>query len=164
MDHPTTAGYLFWIVLFPLLGAALNGLLGAKLQKQFGKGIIGVIACTPVCLSFLLSLWVFVTLLMSAPEERFLINHIYNWISLGSLNVDVAFWLDPLSSVMILVVTGIGGLIHFYSMGYMHDDESYWRYFAFLNLFTFAMLLLVMADNLLLMFIGWEGVGFCSYA
>ena len=164
MDHPTSTGYLFWIPLLPLLGAALNGLLGVKLQKHFGKGLIGIIACAPVSLSFLLSLWVFVTLFMAAPEERFLIDHVYSWISLSSLNVDVAFWVDPLSAVMILVVTGIGGLIHFYSIGYMHDDESYWRYFAYLNLFTFAMLVLVMADNLLLMFIGWEGVGLCSYA
>ncbi len=164
MDHPTSAGFLFWIPLLPLMGAALNGLLGAKLQKHFGKGPIGIVACAPVSLSFLLSLWVFATLFTAAPEERFLINRVYSWISLGSLNVDVAFWLDPLSAVMILVVTGIGGLIHFYSMGYMHDDDSYWRYFAYLNLFTFAMLVLVMADNLLLMFIGWEGVGLCSYA
>jgi len=164
MDHPISTGYLYWIVLFPLLGAAVNGLLGANLQKRFGKGLIGIIACTPVCLSFLLSIWVFLTLLRLGPEDRFLINQLYTWISLGSLNVDVAFWVDPLSAVMILVVTGVGGLIHFYSIGYMHDDESYWRYFAFLNLFTSAMLLLVMADNLLLMFIGWEGVGLCSYA
>jgi NADH-quinone oxidoreductase subunit L len=76
----------------------------------------------------------------------------------------VSLWVDPLSAVMILVVTGIGGLIHIYSTGYMHDDKSYWRYFAFLNLFTFSMLLLVTADSMLLMFIGWEGVGLCSYA
>ncbi len=164
MEHPTAVGYLYWIVLFPLLGAAINGLAGAKLQKHMGKGVISFIACTPVCLSFLVSLWAFVHLASLEPEKRFLIDKLYTWISLDALKVDVAFWLDPLSAVMILVVTGIGGLIHFYSIGYMHDDDSYWRYFAFLNLFTFSMLLLVLGDNLLLMFIGWEGVGLCSYA
>ncbi len=164
MDHPIAAGYLIWIVLLPLLGAGLNGLAGATLQRHLGKGAISFIACAPVCISFLLSLWAFADLLTLEPEKRFLIDRIYSWISLGSLKVDVAFWLDPLSAVMILVVTGVGGLIHFYSIGYMHGDDSYWRYFAFLNLFTFSMLLLVTADNLLLMFIGWEGVGLCSYA
>src|ERR1043166_2710722 len=76
----------------------------------------------------------------------------------------MAFWVDPLSAVMILVVTGIGGLIHIYATGYMHDDKAFWRFFAYLNLFMAAMLTLVMGDNLLLMFVGWEGVGLCSYA
>ena len=76
----------------------------------------------------------------------------------------MAFLVDPLSAVMILVVTGIGGLIHIYATGYMHDDKAFWRFFAYLNLFTAAMLTLVLGDNLLLLFVGWEGVGFCSYA
>ena len=164
MDHPVQTDYLRWIVLLPLLGAAVNGLLGATLQKRVGKGVVSFFACAPVVISFLLSAQAFFKLLALNPEDRFLIDRLYSWLSLGTLNVDVAFWLDPLSAVMILVVTGVGGLIHIYSIGYMHEDKSYWRYFAFLNLFTFAMLLLVTADNLLLMFIGWEGVGFCSYA
>ena len=164
MDHPIQTDYLRWIVLLPLLGAGWNGLLGAQLQKRFGKRLVSLFACAPVVFSFLISLSAFVSLLALRPEERFLIDRVYSWLSLGSLHADVAFWVDPLSAVMILVVTGIGGLIHFYSIGYMHEDRSYWRYFAFLNLFTFAMLLLVTADNLLLMFIGWEGVGLCSYA
>lgn len=164
MDNPIQTDYLRWIVLLPLLGAGINGLLGAMLQRQFGKRVISFVACTPVVISFLLSIWAFINLVALDPEKRFLIDSLYTWISLGSLNVNVAFWLDPLSVVMILVITGVGGLIHIYSIGYMQEDEAYWRYFAFLNLFTFAMLLLVTADNLLLMFIGWEGVGFCSYA
>ncbi|MGH7771843.1 MAG: NADH-quinone oxidoreductase subunit L [Candidatus Binatia bacterium] len=164
MDHPIQTDHLRWIVLLPLLGAAVNGLLGASLQRRLGKWTISLFACAPVLISFLLSLQAFLTLLGLKPEERFLIDRLYSWLSLGTLNVDVAFWIDPLSAVMILVVTGVGGLIHIYSVGYMHEDKSYWRYFAFLNLFTFAMLLLVTADNLLLMFIGWEGVGLCSYA
>ena len=82
----------------------------------------------------------------------------------GGLQLDIAFWLDPLSMVMVLIITGVGGLIHIYSTGYMHDDESYWRFFGWLNLFTFAMLVLVLGDNLWLMFVGWEGVGLCSFA
>jgi NADH-quinone oxidoreductase subunit L len=164
MDHPVQTDYLRWIVLFPLLGAAINGLLGAQLQKRFGKGSISTIAVAPLLGSFLLSVRTFLDLAALQPEQRFLVDRLYTWITTGSLNVDLAFWVDPLSAVMILVVTGIGGLIHIYSIGYMHEDKSYWRFFTFLNLFTFAMLLLVTGDNLLLMFVGWEGVGLCSYA
>jgi NADH-quinone oxidoreductase subunit L len=163
MDESLQTDYLRWIVLLPLLGAVVNGLLGATLQKKVGKWVISVLACGSVLLSFFLSLRAFLDLLGLKPEDRFLIDRLYRWISLGNLNVDVAFLVDPLAAVMILVVTGIGGLIHIYSVGYMREDGSYWRYFAFLNLFIFFMLLLVMADNLLLLFVGWEGVGLCSY-
>src|SRR3989442_14237131 len=164
MDQPLQTDYLRWIVLLPLLGAATNGLLGAQLQKRFGKGLISTIAIAPVLGSFLLSVRALFDLVALQPEQRFLIDRLYTWITTGSLNVDVAFWIDPLSAVMIVVATGIGGLIHIYFIGYMHDDNSYWRFFTFLNLFSFAMLLLVTGDNLLLMFVGWEGVGLCSYA
>ena len=164
MDHPVQTDFLRWIVLLPLLGAAVNGLLGARIQERAGKAAVAAIACAPVTLSFLLSLWAFAQLLSLDAKERFLIDRFYSWIPMGSFNVDVAFWVDPLSAIMILVVSGIGGLIHFYSIGYMHEDRSLWRYFAYLNLFTFSMLLLVTADNLLLMFVGWEGVGLCSWA
>ena len=164
MDHPVQTDFLRWIVLLPLLGAAVNGLLGARIQERAGKETVAIIACAPVTLSFLLSLWAFGRLLFLDAEGRFLIDRFYSWIPLGSFQVDVAFWVDPLSAIMILVVSGIGGLIHFYSIGYMHEDRSLWRYFAYLNLFTFSMLLLVTADNLLLMFVGWEGVGLCSWA
>src|ERR671919_285854 len=109
--------------------------------------------------------WIVFLPLMGLPaDQRFLIDRLYTWIELGSLKVDMAFWVDPLSAVMILVVTGIGGLIHIYATGYMHEDKAFWRFFAFLNLFTAAMLTLVTGDSLLLMFVGWEGVGLCSYA
>ncbi|MCH8871654.1 NADH-quinone oxidoreductase subunit L, partial [candidate division KSB1 bacterium] len=88
---------------------------------------------------------------------------IYTWIQTGYFQVDISFLIDPLSLVMLLVVTGVGLLIHVYSIGYMHGDRSFARYFAYLNLFTFSMLLLVLADNFLLLFVGWEGVGLCSY-
>jgi NADH-quinone oxidoreductase subunit L len=160
----TTVSYLRWIPLLPLLGAAVNGLGGAVIQRRFGKRVVGVIAVTPVLLAFAIAVAAFLQLKGMDPEHRALLDHVWRWIDIGTLKADVAFWVDPLSCVMILVVTGIGGLIHIYSVGYMHEDEAYWRFFAYLNLFTFAMLTLVLGDSLLLMFVGWEGVGFCSWA
>jgi NADH-quinone oxidoreductase subunit L len=164
MDNPLQTDFIRWIVFLPLLGAIVNGLLGAKIQKSWGKGAIGVIACAPVIIAFGLALNAFMTLKGLPAEKRFLIDNLYRWIELGSLKVDMAFLVDPLSAVMILVVTGIGGLIHIYATGYMHDDKAFWRFFAYLNLFTAAMLTLVLGDSLLLLFVGWEGVGLCSYA
>ena len=164
MEHPISVELLRWIVLLPLLGAVVNGLFGAVIQRHLGKRAISWIACAPVIAAFGVSLWVLVQLISVAPEQRFLLDRCWTWIDGGGLRADVAFMADPLSAVMILVVTGVGGLIHIYSIGYMHDDKSYWRFFAWLNLFTFAMLTLVLADNLLLMFVGWEGVGLCSWA
>ena len=164
-DAPISAGYVALIPLAPLVGAAVLGLGGAALQRRLGKGPIGLIACGTIALSFVLSLVAFVQLLGLEPEHRVpgLLADLLPWIHVGGLHVDIAFAVDPLSAVMILVVTGIGGLIHVYATGYMHDDPGYWRFFAYLNLFTFAMLTLVLGDNLLLMFVGWEGVGFCSW-
>jgi NADH-quinone oxidoreductase subunit L len=163
MDHPLLVSYLRWIVLFPLLGAVINGVFGAKIQERFGKNGISVVACTAVGLAFIFALRAFFQLTSLVPEERYLLDVLLRWIHIGALQVDIAFAVDPLSGLMILIVTGIGGLIHLYSIGYMHDDEAYWRFFAYLNLFTAAMLTLVLADNLVLMFVGWEGVGLCSY-
>jgi NADH-quinone oxidoreductase subunit L len=159
----TEAGWVALIPLLPLAGAAVLGLAGATLQRRFGKGLVGWIACGTVAVSFLLSVVAFFRLVGMEPEHRGLLANLFPWIHVGSLNVDVAFAVDPLSAVMILVVTGIGGLIHVYSIGYMHEDPHLWRFFAYLNLFTFAMLTLVLGDSLLLMFVGWEGVGFCSW-
>jgi NADH-quinone oxidoreductase subunit L len=162
--QPLAVTSLRWIALLPLLGAIANGLFGAGLQRRAGKHAVAALAVAPVGLAFLLSLGVFFQLLGRAPEERMLLDVVWRWLALGSLHVDVAFVADPLSCTLLLVVTGVGGLIHCYSIAYMRDDDAYWRYFAYLNLFTFAMLVLVLADNLLLMFVGWEGVGFCSWA
>jgi NADH-quinone oxidoreductase subunit L len=162
--EPTAVTYLRWIPLLPLLGAVVNGVGGAAIQRRFGKGAIGALAVTSVAAAFALSVAALVQLLGLAPEQRALLDVASRWITIGSLHVDLAFWADPLSCTLLLVVTGIGGLIHLYSTAYMRDDDAYWRYFAYLNLFTFAMLVLVLADNLLLMFVGWEGVGFCSWA
>ncbi len=160
----TAVTYLRWIPLLPLVTAAVTGIAGAGLQRRLGERGLAAIACASVAVSFLLSCVALVQLLGMSPHDRFLLDRVAPWIAVGSLRVDIAFAVDPLTAVMILVVTGIGGLIHLYSVGYMHGDKGFWRYFAYLNLFTFAMLTLVMGDNALLMFVGWEGVGFCSWA
>src|SRR6202045_3657054 len=164
MEHPLAVDFLRWIVLLPLLGAAINFLAGARLQREVGKRAISIVGCGAVAAAFALAFYAWAAMLAVAPAHRFMLDHLWRWIYVGGLNLDIAFWLDPLSMLMVLIITGVGGLIHIYSTGYMHDDESYWRFFAWLNLFTFAMLLLVLADNLWLMFVGWEGVGLCSFA
>jgi NADH-quinone oxidoreductase subunit L len=164
MDHPVSTTIARYIVLLPLVGAAINFLAGPWLQKTFSKRAISLVGCGVVVLAFLLAVKAFFAMLGMAPENRFMLDDLWTWIGVGGLNLDIAFWLDPLSMVMTLIVTGVGGLIHIYSIGYMHDEESYWRFFGWLNLFTFAMLVLVLGDNLWLMFVGWEGVGLCSFA
>src|SRR5579872_4637136 len=164
MEHPLAVDFVRWIVLLPLVGAAVNFLAGARLQREFGKPAIGLIGCGTVAAAFALAVYAWATMLAIAPAHRFMLDHLWRWIDVGPLRLDIALWLDPLSMLMVLIITGVGGLIHIYSTGYMHEDESYWRFFAWLNLFTFAMLVLVLADNLWLMFVGWEGVGLCSFA
>jgi len=151
--------YFTLIVLFPLLGAFVNGVFG----KRFPRRLNAIIGCLTVGLSFALSCVVFRDLLLLAPHERSITVKLFTWIESADLTVDAAFLLDPLSTVMILVVTGVGFLIHVYSVAYMADEPGYYRFFSYLNLFIFMMSILVLADNYLLMFVGWEGVGLCSY-
>ena len=153
------ADYLFLIPLLPLIGFLINGLLLGRLPKP----VISLVACGSVGLSLVLSIASFFELKALAPEARQITQTLFSWISADLFNVNMGFLLDPLSAVMILVVTGVGFLIHVYSVGYMGHDKGYGRYFAYLNLFTFSMLTLVLADNFLLLFVGWEGVGLCSY-
>ncbi|MBI3329590.1 MAG: NADH-quinone oxidoreductase subunit L [Nitrospinae bacterium] len=150
---------LWLIPLFPLLGSLLNGLLPRSLSEKS----VGYLACGAVGLSFLCSLIAFFSLFALPPPQRSVEVIVYRWITSGDLQASMGFLLDPLSAVMILVVTGVGFLIHVYSIGYMHGDAGFQRYFAYLNLFVFSMLALVLANNFLLMFLGWEGVGLCSY-
>ena len=164
MDHPIGVTFIRLIVLLPLLGAAINFIVGKRLQNAFGKRAITLVGCGVVILAFLLAVRAFFAMLGLAPENRFMLDDLWTWFDVGGLKLDIAFWLDPLSMLMTLIVTGIGGLIHIYSIGYMHDDDGYWRFFGWLNLFTFAMLVLVLGDNQWLMFVGWEGVGLCSFA
>ena len=150
----------FWILLiFPLMGAAINGLLGKRLSPR----IIGGIACSSIFLSFLVALLSFLELLQLEPEFRAKTNFLFTWIKAGDFVSDASFLFDPLSAVMILVVTGVGFLIHVYAVGYMHGESGFYRFFSYMNLFIFMMSILVLADNYLLMFVGWEGVGLCSY-
>jgi NADH-quinone oxidoreductase subunit L len=163
-DPQTIKSSLWLIPAFPLAGAVINGLLGRRLPTR----LLHFIGCASVFLAFMVSVAGFLALLgIKEPQQRLLIQSLYQWILTvwhqGSFNLEVAFGLDPLSVVLCLVVTGVGFLIHLYSVGYMAGDEGQARYFAYLNLFTFSMLLLVLGNNLLLMFVGWEGVGLCSY-
>ncbi len=151
--------YLYLIPLFPLVGFLINGLLLGKLPRP----VISLVGCGSIALSMIASLVAFFDLRALPPEARIIEQVLFAWIPSGSFHVDIAFLLDPLSAVMILVVSGVSFIIHVYSVGYMHDDPSYGRYFAFLNLFVFSMFTLVMANNFLFMFVGWEGVGLCSY-
>ena len=154
----------YLIPLIPLLGAAVNGLAGWLVQERpEGEKIIGYLAAGAVGLSFLLSLGVFVQLAFAPLSSRSHEVFLFPWISAGVFEVPAAFLIDQLSAVMMLVVCGVGCVIHVYAIGYMANDPGFFRFFAYLNLFVFAMLVLVMANNLLFMFVGWEGVGLCSY-
>ncbi len=146
------------ILLLPLAGALFCGIFGLffpGLRRR--ETLIGTVATAAVAVPFLLA-----ALLFAGFEETHVASF-YTWLAAGDLSVSFAYRVDQLSLLMTLIVTGIGALIHLYSVGYMHDDEGYWRFFAFLNLFIFAMLNLVLADNLVVLFLGWEGVGLCSY-
>ncbi len=142
--------------------AAYPGNAGADHGSATGR-LAGLIASAAVGLAFLLTLWAFAELLNRAPENRSAEVALWQWISLGAFQVPIAFLIDPLSLVMMLLVTGVGFLIHVYSVGYMAHDRRQVRYFAYLNLFIVAMLILVMANNFLLLFVGWEGVGLASF-
>jgi NADH-quinone oxidoreductase subunit L len=154
-----------YIVLFPLLGFLTLGLVGSRIKNE---KLIGIIGSGVVGISFLIATAIFIHMLGLEEGKREFIVTLFTWISTftgtaTSLNVSVAYQVDQLSILMTLVVTGVGFLIHVYSIGYMHGDKGFWRFFSYMNLFIFAMLNLVLADNFVLMFLGWEGVGLCSY-
>ncbi|MCP4365333.1 MAG: NADH-quinone oxidoreductase subunit L [Planctomycetes bacterium] len=151
--------YLWLVPAIPLFGALFNLLLGYRV----GNFIVSIVACGSIGLSFLVSLCLFRSFLGLAPEDRHIELTVFQWISSGSFNVPLEFLLDPLSMVMITMVSGVSFLIHVYSVGYMEKDSCVPRYFFYLNLFVFFMLTLVLAGNFLVLYIGWEGVGLCSY-
>lgn len=151
--------YVWLVPLLPLLGFLINGLLGKKL----GESVVSWVGCGSVGLSFLVSIGVLFELLKYPPAQRLIQKIVFPWVWSGSFRIDIGFQVDPLSTVMILVVSGVGFFIHLYSVGYMGKDPGYARYFAYLNLFVFSMLTLVLANNFLLLYLGWEGVGLCSY-
>ena len=152
---------LLLIPLLPFAGFLLNAGLGRRLTKAAA----GVIACGAMLLSFAISAAAVARLVSVAPEDRAIVQRVFTWITSGDFSVGLTLRLDPLSSVMILIITGIGLLIHIYSTAYMHEepDAEYARYFSYLNLFASFMLVLVLGANFLVMFVGWEGVGLCSY-
>ena len=150
---------IYLTVLLPLLGFLINGLFGSKIKNEkiigiFGSGVIG--------LSFLISIGAFFETLSMPAEQRQTIVNLFTWLHVGGLNVSFSYQVDQLSLVMALIVTGVGFIIHVYSIGYMHGDKGFWRFFAYMNLFIFAMMNLVLGDNFVVLFLGWEGVGLCS--
>src|SRR5262245_45471880 len=150
---------LWLIPVLPLAGFVLNGLFGARLGKKFvtavallasgGAAVAGTVAAFQYHAAH--------------PNGERYVNVVYSWITSGNVGADLAFQLDPLSIVMLMVVTWVGFLIHLYSVGYMGHESGYWRYFAYLNLFLSEMLVLILGSSYLMMFVGWEGVGLCSY-
>src|SRR6266516_3042863 len=151
---------LLWLIpVLPLIGATTNGVLGKRLPKN----VISLVAAGSVGVSFLISLRLFLAMLGQPQSELPILKDYFTWIQAGPFQAQFGLMLDHLSGVMILIVSGIGFLIHIYSVGYMSHEDGFYRYFAYLNLFVFFMLTLVLADNYLLMFVGWEGVGLCSY-
>ncbi len=149
-----------WLIpALPLAGFMLLVLLGRRL----GEPLAGWLATGMMALSFLATLVVFAGLLAEDEAHRFFIQTIFTWVPSGSFSVDVGFLVDPLSITMCLFITGVGTLIHLYSVGYMHGDPNFSKFFLYLNLFAASMLVLVLGDNLLMTFLGWEGVGACSY-
>jgi len=154
--NKTVVDFVWLIPLFPLLGYLITGLLNRKLSKN----LTGLVACGALAASFIVSLLIFL------EENHTRASHtvvLFDWISSGSFHANFSFLVDPLSSIFLMIITGVGFLIHVYSTGYMKDDDGFRRFFSYLNLFIFFMLLLVLGDNYLIMFVGWEGVGLCSY-
>jgi NADH-quinone oxidoreductase subunit L len=145
--------------VFPAIGFLINGFFG----RRYDKRIVGWVACSALGLSFLTSILIFFQLIGRPPTERHFEKVLFDWVVSGSLQTVIGYQIDPLSILMALVVSGVSFFIHIYSVGYMHDDPGYPRYFTYLNLFVFMMLNLILANNFLLMFVGWEGVGLCSY-
>ena len=151
---------IYLTVALPLLGFLINGLFGSKIKNE---KVIGIIGSSTVGIAFLIALGAFIEMLNVPVEERRHVVNLFTWVSAGGLHVEFAYLVDQLSIIMALIVTGVGFLIHVYSIGYMHGDKAFWKFFAYLNLFIFAMMNLVLGDNFLVLFLGWEGVGLCSY-
>jgi NADH-quinone oxidoreductase subunit L len=151
---------IYLAVFLPFLGFLLNGIFGTKIKNE---KIIGLIGSGAIFIAFLIVVGAFFETLSLPVDQRTNYVNLFSWMKVGSLDVSFAYQVDQLSLVMALVVTGVGFIIHVYSIGYMHGDKAFWRFFAYLNLFIFAMMNLIMADNFVLMFLGWEGVGLCSY-
>jgi NADH-quinone oxidoreductase subunit L len=153
--------HLVWLaVALPLLGFLVNGAIA--LRRPGAKNLVSAVGVGVLVGAFLVSVGVFIELWLNPPHAPIIVS-LWRWLPVGALQIDMAFQVDQLSAVMLLIVTGVGGLIHLYSVGYMKEDPGYARYFAYLNLFVVFMLVLVLGASFPVMFIGWEGVGLCSY-
>ena len=156
MEHANET--LRWIPLFPLMAAAVSGIWLTFARTNLPRPAVIGMACGAPIASFLLALVQMFQLSQLGGDQRFFIDRVYTWIGADPFHAELSFLFDPLSAVMVLVVTGVGSLIHIYSVGYMDDDEredrGFQRFFCYLNLFTFSMLMLVLGDNLLVMFVG----------
>src|ERR1700754_1503334 len=151
---------VIWLIpAFPLFGFLVLVVFGRKL----GDPKAGYFATAMVAASFVVAVGAYFDLRSKPAEERSHVVTLFEWLPVGSLHIDMAFLADPLSITMCLFVTGIGALIHLYAIGYMHGDPKFSKFFLYLNLFAFSMLMLVLGENLLVTFLGWEGVGTCSY-
>ncbi|HEV7397974.1 MAG TPA: NADH-quinone oxidoreductase subunit L [Pyrinomonadaceae bacterium] len=148
------------IIFAPLAGAAINWLIGRRVRSEV---FVGTVACGAVGISTVVAFYLFFKSGGALQSEGPLLNHIWTWIEVGRFRADFALSMDRLSGVYALFVTFVAFLIHIFAVGYMRGDQGFYRFFAYLNLFMFSMLTLVLADNFLLMFVGWEGVGLCSY-
>jgi len=151
--------FVWLIPVFPLIGFIINGLYGKRLPKN----VVGAIGAGVIGLSFALTVAIFLEFLKLPVAARPVEKVVFTWIAAGAFSEPIGFLVDPLALIMLLVVSGVSFVIHIYSVGYMHDDPGFPRFFAYLNLFVFFMLILVGANNFLMMFVGWEGVGLCSY-
>ncbi|MEW6508597.1 MAG: NADH-quinone oxidoreductase subunit L [Bacteroidota bacterium] len=151
---------IYLTVLLPLLGFLINGLFGSKIKNE---KVIGIIGSSTVGIAFLITLLAFIETIGLPVENRSSTVELFTWLNVAGLNIKFAYLVDQLSLTMSLIVTGVGFLIHVYSIGYMHGDKGFFRFFAYLNLFIFAMMNLVLGDNFVVLFLGWEGVGLCSY-
>ena len=154
-------GQLWLIPLLPFIGFLITGILSRKLYERQDEVLPSIVGVGSIALAFLVSVscvWAYVQ-----GDDPVYTLRVADWISVGAFDVPIEFQLDQLSALMILIVTGVGLLIHIYSVGYMHGDKSFYRFLCYMNLFTSAMLVLVLGGNFLMMFVGWEGVGLCSY-
>lgn len=156
MNHQTLIAIL---LLSPLIGFLINGLR----YKSTNYVVAGTVATLAVATSFVCAIMLFLGLVDAPVESRRLTADFFNWIAVDNFKINAGFVVDQISAIMILIITGVGSLIHLFSIGYMHHDKGVTKYFAYLNLFVFNMLILVLGDSLLTMFVGWEGVGLCSY-
>src|SRR5437016_3396522 len=159
-ESMTQNNLLSLIIFAPLLGAAINWFIGRRLRSE---RFIGIVGCASFGVSTIIAFYLAFKSDGALRSMQSIMDHLWIWIQVGTFRVDFGLAMDRLSGIYALFVTFVGLLIHVFATGYMHGDRGYYRFFAYLNLFMFAMLTLVLADNFLLMFVGWEGVGLCSY-